>query len=346
MQYGLAELGIILEHIGVGFFVSATAIVFYEWGGHIKDAVVISTELRKIRDAAGHQAVEDVLKVLFGGDHDPLGGQIAKSIAHLVEYLTDLEKHGDWAKDVYRRYLSGVLDNTTTSASALSDVSTGNESSNDRGITLFTPAQRTDSILVGLLQSMPPESSYTVVSDVDSWADSRLERFLSLHGRALENRILIRRIFVLAPNRAPANDTARAAALKVIQEHFMISQVKNTDPTDVTREHARQSFGYHVRVLDLSLLEKKCSNQSRAHYLFRSHFGVFQHRQAEHALRVRIENDNLSKVYFMRIDPESDDIESFNWVWDRLGEQTLTEMKASVKRWRPTAVQGVERRRK
>src|ERR1044072_9184193 len=35
-----------LEHLGVGFIVSAIAVFFYEWGAHIKDTVELSSKLR------------------------------------------------------------------------------------------------------------------------------------------------------------------------------------------------------------------------------------------------------------------------------------------------------------
>jgi hypothetical protein len=40
-----------LEHLGMGFIVAAIAVLFYEWGAHIKDSLKLSAELKALREA-------------------------------------------------------------------------------------------------------------------------------------------------------------------------------------------------------------------------------------------------------------------------------------------------------
>src|SRR4051812_8519682 len=41
----------LLEHLGMGFIVAAIAVLFYEWGAHIKDSLRLSAELKALREA-------------------------------------------------------------------------------------------------------------------------------------------------------------------------------------------------------------------------------------------------------------------------------------------------------
>src|ERR1043165_9982242 len=60
----------LLEHIGMGFIVAAIAVLFYEWGAHLKDSLRLSRELTGLREAVAAQALNQALNVYLKTD-DP-----------------------------------------------------------------------------------------------------------------------------------------------------------------------------------------------------------------------------------------------------------------------------------
>jgi hypothetical protein len=211
------------EHLGVAFIVTAFAIVVYETSAHYQDPIRIAAQLRSLRRNAEANALHSVIRTNFrsiGNEHREV---LSKAVTTIVLGLKEMEHRGDWAKAVYLQYLGDVLQNAQENADELLGASVRKpmEAARDHCIVLFPPAKRTDAILSDLMSKLTKGSEYNVISDIESWKSSHLERFFSANLRAAKERgVTIRRIFVLDLESSPTEESFLKAHA-VISRHIV-----------------------------------------------------------------------------------------------------------------------------
>jgi hypothetical protein len=166
----LPELGSkLLEHVGMGFVVAAIAVLFYEWGAHIKDSLRLSSELNSLTAAVAAKALDGALKVSFQSGDAEHDAELVKSVADIVYNLKRLQEHGDWANPGYQRFIAAMVQKVSVAAARLADVSErlrlDGQSEADCKIGVYTPAELTDKLLSEQMSRLPSGGRYLVASN-------------------------------------------------------------------------------------------------------------------------------------------------------------------------------------
>jgi hypothetical protein len=270
-------------------------------------------EVRSVREAANRRAVADVLKIALGTQS---GGdlRLVKSMCTIVNNLYEIPAHENWAKGVFQTYLAEVVQNVAENAESLRNLcAEGKESVDSHSIRLYSPARRTDTILTRLMALLGEGGRYTVLLDVESWTEGKLEGFFSESERAAERGVLIRRIFMMPEKVGHA--VSPESADQVLRAHLTVSS-----------RYQDQKTGYRIRLLDHS----KAAPWFIGNPMERKHFGIFTYSRDALSIKVRVDERDLSKLYFENVLPDSDVFRNFDRQWDALGKdldwETLNSM--------------------
>jgi hypothetical protein len=112
-----------LEHLGVGFIVSAIAVFFYEWGAHVKETVDLSKKLYEtiesveakiepLLSSAGERSLDHALRAMIGRGVQPMPENIQRIIndcSTLVKDISELQAPGVWSSDKFVDFISYLL---------------------------------------------------------------------------------------------------------------------------------------------------------------------------------------------------------------------------------------------
>jgi hypothetical protein len=262
------------------------------------------SDLKAYRDSWRKGTVSRVLGRTIGAAED---SSLAQSLVTMLDGLSDLRASTHWARDVYQEYLTDVIQNTCDNTLSLCQLTANINPSNSRQISLVSRAQRTDEILQKLMAKMERGCRYTVVSDVQSWLDDKLERFFDESFAAAKRGVLIRRIFVVRDDEIRSGAFTPAQAFGELGRHF---QAQSRTPT----------AGYHIRLYH-SAPKLRLSKDKLE--IFNEHFGIFEPAKDEPCIHVKVEKTNLSVLKLTNLPRHSTPRKYFDAVWEAL-RQDLT----------------------
>jgi hypothetical protein len=313
------------EYMKDGGFHLATAglvLLVVEWSLRGEFIAIVRETIQESlhRWAAGRAVVRDVLDLAFVSPEDR-ALRFADDLSTLVDRLCALRVSEDWAKDVYRSYLSDVIRNVKENAESLSDLSVAQEQSTPpKEIKLFSPAQRTDTILARLMSKLHEGGRYDVFSDIESW-DDQLKEFFAEHQKAVQRKVKIRRIFIVRDKDWTHGELSPVHAGKILTAHL-----------SAATKLQEQTGGYHIRLLDAAKdwgLLKAVNPEIET-----DHYGIFTSSVSRPCIQVRVTRRDLSKLQLARLPVDSDEIRDFDLLWNGL-EVDLDEngLKTAVMRW-------------
>lgn len=329
----------LIEHLGMGFFVAAIAVFFYEWGAHLKDSlrlredsmhlrsdsmqlrsdsmllrddsVKLSTELKEIRDAVATNALENVFLANLRGEGSD---KMVHNLGVLVHHLKGLQEQGDWVKEGYIQFLGHSLENLTKNAERLCNLSTPQKQDhNEFHVIARSPATSTDDILAEQMRLLPHGSRYSVVSNIESWEGGQLSELGRASEMAVRKGVHIRRIFVLGGDGANRSTTPLEETRQVLLDHCNAAKSWTSGV----------GGKYEMRILDvdrlqsLRLVSKKVADA--VEFVFDTHYGVFERDQELYCLRVEVSEKDLSDLRMTRMAPASaTELQRFNTAWEKL----------------------------
>jgi hypothetical protein len=323
--------GKLLEHVGMGFIVAAIAVLFYEWGAHLKAVERVSSELTGLREAVAAQALSKALEVYMNtGDHD-FDRKVIDSITSILNDLKRLQDQGDWTQTGFQRFINAMLDKVSINSGRLADLSgqlrTNPTRAASYNVEVHTPAQLVDTILAEQMALLPERGRYSVVTNPQDWQEGHFPQLLRESKIAVEQRfIVIRRILVLAdsgPNGYEGGDPNEIE--RILDLHSANAQASATPP----------GAGYGFKVLDD--YERKRLRKLKgdaAGNLFINHFAIIDKRDSDHCLEIRANDPGLSDFQLAGVPRDSQYIKWFDLVWDNLPELNAAMLAQIMERWK------------
>ncbi|MES1244455.1 MAG: hypothetical protein ABUT39_22815 [Acidobacteriota bacterium] len=322
--------GVLVEHLGMGFIVSAIAVFGYEWKGHSKANRELSHRLLDALAAQGEASLDHGLAQLIDQRKLPEGARdVAKHCKTVIMSISKLLQAGDRVTDHYVNFVSGLLRAVVKrNAEALVDLHQREDE-----VTFRVPANAAvlaDDILAEQMKAMNRGDSYDVVSDLSSW-DDKLQDFFYATRDAVHNGVTVRRIFNLFHiGRDPLTITK---TMKVLEQHL--------SATKEWQDSRRWGKGkYQVKVF--SSIERNDSKATSVRAITEAnlremHFGIFnlksQHGKVQR-VRFRVTEPDLSELLISR-NPEEirSDINSFELLWRYsadLTKETIDKVAATL----------------
>jgi hypothetical protein len=264
-------LPVILQHIGLGFVVSAITVFFYEWGAHHKKVTDLAYRLAQIQSqltelvhSKGLDALKRALSNLLPEDQASIGSDLVR----IVDSLSELQRKDIWALRGYVQCLSKIMRAVRNNIESLSSL----DRPGDFGYSV-SPATTADAILAVQMRELHEGDSYDVISYLGSWMHHRLDNLHEESRAALRRDVKVRRVF----NLTERTSLSREEALKIMLAHA---------------EEAAAEPNYQVRLLLSSHLEGgEVLLQER---IQGAQLAVFRHRGE--VLRVRILTRDLSEL--------------------------------------------------
>ncbi|MDB4949271.1 MAG: hypothetical protein JWM27_1920 [Gemmatimonadetes bacterium] len=308
--------GKMLEHLGMGFIVSSVAVVFYEWGGHIKIAVDIN---RAVADHALNMALEELIHT---GDKQ-LDGTLARDIESFVTSLTDMEKEGDWGKVGYTQYLAELLHNTVFNAESLCRLSTGLRGTIHTPryqVKVLSPTELTDKMLAHQMSGLDNGGRYSVVSNLGSWHGNQLRELLEASEAAVRRGVTIRRLFVVAWTPPHGNPPSSSEARKVLEKHLKAAE--------------RSQGNYVIKLLDWQEKDRfKETHPDAYEFLKANHIGIFESRNKPHCIRVQVASADLADLWISGLQAGSQEFDTFDEAWKNIPTLDSDYLQRSLMRW-------------
>ena len=277
-------------------------------------------DLQTLRDARANKLASEILGVKLGtSQNDPL----RDSVGRMLDGLSDLQRSTHWAKDVYREYLSAVIQNTSENTHSLCELTA--KPSHSRQINLVSRGQRTDEILQKLMVRMQRGCRYLVVSDVQSWLDDKLERFFDETRAAAGRGVQIRRIFVVKDEEIRSGSVTPDEAFSELGRHLKL-------------QSSTRAPGYRIRlyqpVMRLHLANEKLE-------ILKDHFGIFAPANEGPCVHVKVERTNLSLLTLTNLSPRDSVHTYFDAVWKKLDRDlTKNTLEQAKNRWTMIAKAG------
>jgi len=299
-------LPLILQHIGLGFVVSAITVFFYEWGAHHKKVTDLAYRLAQIQSqltelvhSKGLDALKRALGNLLPEDQESIG----KDLVRIVDSLSELQRKNIWALRGYVQCLSKIMRAVRDNIESLSSL----DRPGDFGYSV-SPATTADAILAVQMRELQDGDSYDVISNLGSWIHHRLDTLHEESKEAQRRGVKVRRVF---------NVTERTAlrpeeALKIMLAHA----------AEAASEHnyqVRLLLGPHLEGNELLLQERIQGAQ----------LAIFRHRGE--ILRVRILRRDLSELSLgSEGKPVELDRELFDQAWNAAAVLTDEVARASL----------------
>jgi hypothetical protein len=345
----------LIEHLGIGFLVSAIAVFFYEWGAHLKDVVELSEKLcqtieeRIPQIADEHDQVHfhhSIRSIIFrdGATTDGKADIIVTEIHNLVDAVAVLQNSEGWGCKEHIGFIAAELQGVVNNARSLSRVAQRQaaglaalmapEGSGEHHFIVKPDAAIVaDAILSSQMRAMSSGDHYDVLSSLPTWRTGRLEEFKRETGEA----VMKRQVHVY-----------RIINLLRYQEEQLALGVEET--RSILESHLKQMHDwtwkgggrYEVRVLS-----KEDANRLDAHErdeLAAKHFGIFCHGKdgsdTQRQLRFAVEKSDLSDMRMTSdINRIRDEGDLFKLAWrvaKPLDKEAINRVAASLRAEAPT----------
>jgi hypothetical protein len=289
----------------------------------VRRSLIDQEGLHSLHTAATRGAFEDVLSYCFDTEDDD-ALRLRGSLAVLLQHLYEMQVHEGWATGVFRAFLAEIIHGISENVKTLADLCAEEEASTDRhGITLFSPAKRTDLILSSLMKSLEPGSRYSVISDLGTWRKKKLDAFFLSSAEAIERGVFIRRLFVIGPKEFD-NSVTPDEVFEILKKHVVISQ-----------KYRNASNGYRVRLLDDS--RTVGGERVQVDGVDSKHHGIFTVPDHPLSIKVTVDESDLSQLFFSNISNvpgDSVDLNRFEEAWRNAApDLDLRLLRRALKRW-------------
>lgn len=304
-----------VDHLAVGFVVSALAVLFYEWGAEAKELLIVTRrmvelvdrDLRPIISAVAHDAIFRGLDAL-----EPMGRDLARAFRAIFESGLSLSEHGDGNSSVFFKFAVESLAEVAENIDKLARLSTKmkEKPSSKPEVSLHLPRASVvaSRVLCDEIGRLTAGGTYSALSDVDSWRV--LDEFEAAQKVAVtENGVYVRRVFFL-PTQAK-RDTGT-----IVTRHVGYAR----DWTQAAKTQGR----YEVRVADETLFRTTVKDLSEER-----HFGVFSTGEAGAAsIAFQVKRDDLSVFLLTGVTETHELVRDYERLWGRLANQKTADVAA------------------
>lgn len=277
-------LKLILEHVGVGFIVSAIAVFFYEWGAHTKKALELSEQLSStIRNdlvpialATGEVALLRGLESLLK-ESSSVGHQyvpvIITEVDLLVKAVRRLQQDGIWVREQYIQYIAETLATIRSNSECLASLQ------DEKVHNFVVPPDGldpVDKVLAAQMNSLDEEDSYDVITNLISWRARRLSGLvLATRSAVKTRRVGVRRVFNPLFHVEMSGPEVRQILAEQLKEAAELGEL------------------FQVRILFEEHVNASDSERLKA-FAWNSHFGLFIHNGKK--LHIELKKLDLSEV--------------------------------------------------
>jgi hypothetical protein len=316
----------LLEHVGMGFIVAAIAVLFYEWGAHLKDSLQLSQELNSLRQAVAAEALNEALDVQLQTNDEHHNAEVTEAISTIVAALKQLQDHGDWAQMGFQRFIAAMITRVKENAQQLAALSSERTAA-ARNITVLTPAVLVDNILAEQIRRLPKDGRYSVVTNPGDWKEGQFPTLQEQSKIAVESRgVVVRRILVLADDGPNSHQADAGEVERILNLHAAAAQ--QVKP-------GAQGGGLTFKVLDESERQRlKKIKLNAATEILNHHFAIIDFPGAPHCLKIEAEEPGLSDFELKAIPRSAREIEWFDRVWDKLPQLDRAQLDAILARWK------------
>jgi hypothetical protein len=359
----------LVEHLGMGFIVAAIAVLFYEWGAHIKDAVRITSQAKEVADqlkenvagvsrtVEGLQSqttealritanVEEILAqldeftnpllehalraTLTRALRAPISQDIVEDLGRFVLSLKELEEAGDWARDGYISYLGALLHNATRNADPLCKLSTQLRVRDAHGVAA--------EYRVAVLHP---------AALTDIMLEQQMCRLPASGKYSVVSNAGSWRSDQLSKLHAASEKAVKEQGVEIRRIFVLVNRgphrfrVNAKEVRHVLTTHFRSSEEwvggsgfYQVKVLDAAAMEDLNTRIFEAsEEICAKHFGVFEHPGGGHCLRVEVTSPDLADLRIAGLNPNSKELQNFESVWKALPPLTKVVLEEALMRW-------------
>lgn len=325
--------GLVIEHTGLGLFVSSIAVFGYEWRSNAKRAMDLSQQLVELRQMEGMNAIQRGLVAVFGDEEHAVPENLKKGITGLKKVIVAIEglnKSKSWANQQYIGFVADLIETARSNAENLSFLDDKKVDWKDF-IVPVTAADLADNFLAKHMRALTINDKYHVISNFSSWQGDQLKNLHEATKIAVENGAEIIRVFNLL---SLANENIPVELAKTILEKHLAAA-----------KEWKGVHGYTVKVFGQAQFNKlkKLHTHADIGISMQSHFGVFIH--GEEIICVMVKDPNLSKMQIcakkLAVQSETEQVEEVIRFAETLDpdkpEQlntVLSELKKKVRRGR------------
>jgi hypothetical protein len=325
-------IGFISEHLGIGFIVAALAVLFYEWGAHLKETVELNkrligslaeakviikslnlTEILYTRiETNTTRGLKKCLDTLIIGPTCPKDSQhlqdASSKCENLILAISSLREPARWCNKQYIEFLTKHIDEVVGhNARALSSLRSGPRDFHVPP----TAARMADEVLAKQMEAMEEGDRYDVISDISSWQPPQLGTFFEKTEAAVTQRnVKVRRVLNFLPY--ARGSRSRSLPLKceeILKRHLEASE----NWKGRTAEASYELKILWPKGLETLLEDARVNQLTNMETL---HFGLFIHRNE--CVKFSVTEIDLSdmELRWQEWNEDHKDGVTFKAVWD------------------------------
>lgn len=281
LPHSVPELsGKLVEHLGVGFLVSAIAVFFYEWGSHAKEMRETNLRLLEWEQSLPEENLGRSIRKLFGEDAEsPLSlqaSELSVQCSNLILHFAYLLAHREtWANHEYLGFLSNFLSKFLVSNSeAFCSLPAKGEC---RVVMPSSAIRSASDLLERYVNTMGQGDSYRVVANMAAWSSDELGQFHARASTAITKGVTIKRVFNFTQDYGVKFQLGDV--IKVLKQHV--------------EEIEQSGESYQAKVLGQAELRMSNSVVLRER-IRQAHFAIIKH--ADRGVRLRFEGSDLGNL--------------------------------------------------
>jgi hypothetical protein len=239
-----------IDHLAAGFFVSAVAVFFYEWGAHVKHAIGLSDRLVSFLSDSEKYAKYGLREVLGAGNDT-----LIKHQQQFIAAVADLHRKNEWYSAGYVTFLARFIRVASENAESLhllsSDMLRNPHHVRPYILSIPGPEIYADDMLTEQMNALVEDDHYDTFSNPETWLVP-LVRFKEAGDAAVERGVHIRRMLILG-------DTYSESDSAILTGHFRSALT------------TAGKGSYSIQIIDTTYLRDVLRMSSRPHY------GIFRH---------------------------------------------------------------------
>jgi hypothetical protein len=301
-----------LHHVGLGLFVSSTAVLFYEWGAHAKDALDLSTQLGSLLEREKLEAISHGMDETFESRTELR--RVHKQFIEKLHWLDD--EKGNWARDADVAFLTLFVEQAADYAVRLAKLRHDlNEQNRDaeQGIDFTRTTEFAPRILIEQMKLLKERDGYDTFSNPKTWSalrtpirEPKAYGFFEAGGDAVKNGVKIRRVFIM---NGGGVDHYTTNDVKNLYQHYAMADSPNSEND--------KGGSYRIHFTTSEVFQGLGIPETERHY------GIFRHHD-KGAVAFKVVGDDVATFRLVAAPFGSALDVNFEKVWSRLEGRSQT----------------------
>lgn len=296
----------LFEHLSNGLFVSAIAVLFYEWGSHAKHALHLSNQLGELLRSKSELAIAEGMRGLF-----PDWQGLCDTHGKFIESLKVLNDHKNRGRDADMQFLALFVEHGEMYAEQLLTVRKhlgAPHDEDERPFHLdFTKLDYADNILTHWMGLLGHGDTYVTLSNPRTWSALKRGKFRDSGGPAVRRGVHIRRIFVMDHE----NDVYSPNDIHNLIGHYQFAA-----------DRKKQAPGtYEIQIATKTVYEPRNIKPENQHYgVFTARFGFREGDESDKPASVafKVMDGNVENFELVVVKPNGDLVRNFDEIWESL----------------------------